>query len=148
MFTFVVFPPLEIGLLLWLGSTVGPTTSFLVILVSGIFGAWMAKRQGLAVLRQLRDDMQQGLPSGSHVMEGAMVLAGGLLLVTPGILTDFFGFSLIVPWTRRLIAPRALKFLMDRFGDSIVIGPGQPIRRPGEDGTRPKPFANPFDDLP
>jgi len=149
-FLFVTLPPLEIYLLLLLGSWLGPTTSFLVILLSGIIGAWLAKSQGLGVLRQLQGELQEGLPSGSRVMEGALVVMGGLLLVTPGVLTDFVGFSLIIPWTRRLIAPRVLKSLMDRLGDSVTIGGSGvgPIQNPGKQAEQPTPFASPFDDLP
>jgi UPF0716 protein FxsA len=145
---FVCVPPLELFVLLWLGSALGPTTSFLVILLTGIVGAWLAKREGVGVLRQLQKDLQEGLPSGSRVMEGAMVVVGGLLLVTPGVFTDALGFSLIVPWTRRFMAPRVLGYIMAQLGDSIVIG-GTRAGRPTPDGSDPAtPFSNPFDDLP
>ena len=145
---FIIVPPVELYLLLWLGSALGPTTSFLVILLTGIFGAWLAKREGIGVLRQLQSDLQEGLPSGSRVMEGALVVMGGLLLVTPGVLTDFSGFLLIVPFTSRFIAPRAVKFLVNRLGDSIVIGGTANPPRPGAPSDEATPFANPFDDLP
>ena len=149
---FVCVPPLELFVLLWLGSTLGPTTSFLVILLTGIVGAWLAKREGVGVLQQLQQDLQGGLPSGSRVMEGALVVVGGLLLVTPGVFTDAFGFALIIPWTRRFIAPRVLRFLMNRLGDSVVIGvnPGRPGAQRENAGRAdsPTPFSSPFDDLP
>ncbi len=144
----ICVPPLALFVLLWLGSTLGPTTSFLVILLTGIVGAWLAKREGVGVLRQLQKELQEGLPSGSRVMEGALVVVGGLLLVTPGVFTDALGFSLIVPWTRRFIAPRILGYIMAQLGDSIVIGGTAPGRPPAEANGPETPFSNPFDDLP
>ena len=108
---FTVVPALELLLLLQLGSLMGPTATFLLILLTGVAGAWLAKREGFSVLMDLRRELEKGLPPGDRMMEGVMVLVGGLLLVTPGILTDLFGFSLIVPATRKFLAPRLLGWL-------------------------------------
>ena len=67
----------------------------------------MAKREGISVLREIQEAPSKGIPIGDKIGEGLLVLVGGVLLITPGILTDAFGFSLIVPFTRRLILPFA-----------------------------------------
>jgi len=152
---FTIVPTVEIFLLLQLGSLMGPTTTFLVVLLTGLLGAWLAKREGLGLLSQLAAELQQGLPPGHRLMEGALVIVGGVLLVTPGVLTDLFGLSLIVPFTRRRIAPVALRMLARRFQIDVTNGPdastrrydprrGRPSRDAGAD--HPTPFSNPFDD--
>ena len=159
---FVVIPVVELYLLLQIGAWLGPTAAFLLILLTGVAGGWLARREGLGVLLSLRRDLQKGMPPGDRMMEAVMVLVGGLLLVTPGVLTDLVGFSLVVPFTRRLLAPRFLGWLsqavnvqITEFGTTIG-GPmpeeprvrvREPLRppRPAAEG---KPFANKFDDLP
>lgn len=156
---FTVVPAVELFLLLQLGAWMGPTATFLLILGTGLLGAWLAKREGLRVLRDLSGELQRGLPPGDRMMEGALVVVGGLLLITPGVLTDLTGFLLIFPATRRWLAPRALKALAARF-DVRAVGPGGEAaddgvryRGAGPTAARPardprNPFANPFDDLP
>lgn len=102
---FTVIPIVEVALLLWIGSVLNPLWATLIVIVTGVLGAWLAKREGAGVLRKLRGDLARGVPPTGRIVEGVLVLAGGLLLVTPGVLTDFTGFFLIIPFTRRLVAP-------------------------------------------
>ena len=77
---------------------IGPTVG--LVIATGIAGAALARAQGFEVLRQLQAQMNQGqLPAGS-VLEGVLVLLGGVLLLTPGFITDLCGFLLLLPWTR------------------------------------------------
>ena len=143
---FTVVPALELFVLLSLGSWLGPLPTFVLVLLTGIVGASLAKREGLGVLRDLQGELAQGLPSASRFAEGALVFAGGLLLVTPGVFTDVAGLLFIIPWSRRWIAPRMVRALSERVDvRSVNIGgaPGSPPE-PSSD----TPFANPFDDLP
>lgn len=148
---FTIVPALELFLLLQIGALMGPTPTFLLLLVTGVVGAWLAKREGLQVLGQLSVELQRGLPPGERMMEGALVVIGGLLLITPGVLTDLTGVLLIFPPTRRFVAPRALRWLERRFlggegaplGDDVRVRVGDPPPRPPAGRS---PFATPFDD--
>jgi UPF0716 protein FxsA len=111
---FTLLPALELYLLLQIGSLVGPMNTVLIILITGMFGAWLAKREGLAVVTQLAREVETGMPPATRVVEGFLVLAGGLLLVTPGVVTDLAGFSLILPLTRRALAPAVLEAVKQR----------------------------------
>lgn len=142
---FTVVPAVELWLLLQIGAVLGPTNTFLLIVVTGTLGAWLAKREGLGVLRTLTEELHKGIPPGSRLMEGALVVVGGLLLVTPGVFTDLTGFFLIAPPTRRWLAPRALKALADRFEIRGEVGPARHRKHPDDAGHTP--FSNPFDDL-
>lgn len=159
---FTVVPAAELFLLLQLGSWLGPTPTVLWLLVAGFAGAWLAKREGLSLVRELAIEMRQGIPPAGRLVEGAMVVMGALLLITPGVLTDVMGLALILPPSRRWIAPRVLKQLSDRFSvpefptEAEPGKPGDPvrIRRPkpaaaARSAARPRnPFSSPFDDLP
>lgn len=134
---FTVVPAVELFLLLQLGSLLGPMQTFLLVLGTGIFGAWLAKREGFAVLRQLQADLAKGLPPAVRVVEGALVLVGGLLLVTPGVLTDLTGLLLLLPPVRRSIAPR----IVARYGGTIDLNGG---RGPAPAGRPQVPPAHPF----
>ena len=100
-----VIPAVELYLLLRLGQWMGAFETVMLILLTGAVGAALAKREGLGVLRQLKTDAQSGLPPADRLVEGLMVLVGGVLLLTPGVLTDLTGFLLIAPISRRPLAP-------------------------------------------
>jgi len=118
---FTVVPALEIYLLIRVGAIIGGFETFMVILFTGIVGANLAKSQGFAVLRQLEEEAKTGLTTGATVVEGVMVLIGGILLITPGLLTDLFGVLLMFPITRRFMAPRLIKAFKERSGSNSFV---------------------------
>lgn len=152
---FTVVPTVELYVLLQLGQWMGPLATVLLILSTGTLGAWVARREGASVLQQLRRDLDRGLPPASRLVEGALVLAGGLLLVTPGVFTDLAGFSFLLPPTRRLLAPLLLRWFKGRFtgavtdgGFSASFGSGEPPEAPWEREPDPEPVPfskGPFD---
>ncbi|GIN22087.1 MAG TPA: membrane protein FxsA [Bacillus bacterium] len=109
LFLFIVIPALEIGLFILAGKTVGGLATIALIIVTGILGAYLAKQQGMGVLRKLQEQMRWGYPPGDAIVEGVCVLFGGILLLTPGFITDITGLLLILPPTRRMIQPFLLK---------------------------------------
>jgi len=108
---FVLLPAVELGLLIEVGSRIGTGATVALIVVTGIVGASLARRQGLSVLGVMQRETAAGrLPAGTLV-DGVIILLAGALLVTPGILTDAFGFLCLVPGFRKLAKQR----LLDRF---------------------------------
>ncbi|MBK9648534.1 MAG: FxsA family protein [Deltaproteobacteria bacterium] len=81
---FTLIPAVEMILLLKLAEIMGAWETVGLILVTGLVGATLAKREGLTVLRQLAAEASQGLPPADRLVEGLMVLIGGVLLITPG----------------------------------------------------------------
>lgn len=98
---FTLVPLLELSLLLELAGRVGVVETLWICLFTGALGGWLARREGLSVVHQMRSELQEGKAPGQIVLEGASVFTGGLLLLTPGVATDLLGFALVVPWTRR-----------------------------------------------
>ena len=137
LIAFTVIPAVELYLLIQLGQWMGAGATVALIVVTGTLGAWLAKREGLSVLKTIKAEASKGFPSGDRLVEGLMVLIGGALLLTPGVMTDFFGFSLILPFTRRAAAPYIKRALLGWVG--FVPMAGQPTPGPlGEEFT-PEP---------
>lgn len=141
---FTVVPLVETALLIWIGSRIGPLPTVLMLLLSGLLGAWLAKREGAAVFRRLVADLQRGLPPAMHLVEGALVFAGALLLVTPGTVTDLVGLLLLFPPSRRAFAPVFLRWLAKRFDVKVSFGPPGFDPEVSRERTAP-PKKSPFD---
>ncbi len=97
LFLFVVVPAVELVLLIELGTRIGTAATLALIVVTGFVGAALARRQGLGVLRRVQAESQAGRLPADSLMDAAMILVAGALLVTPGILTDAVGFLCLVP---------------------------------------------------
>lgn len=100
---FVVVPCVELGLLIWIGSRIGLGPALGIILLTGTVGAALARHQGLGALRRIQRAVAAGRMPATELADGVLILAAGLLLLTPGVLTDAAGFTLLIPPCRRLI---------------------------------------------
>ncbi len=100
MLLFTIVPLLELSLLIELGKKIGLYSTLLIVISTGILGAYLAKQQGFAIIRKIQTSIQQSILPADPLLEGAMILAGGILLLTPGLITDSIGFVLLLPVTR------------------------------------------------
>ena len=108
---FLLVPALELALLIEIGSRIGTVSTFVVLGLTGLLGAFLARRQGLGAIRAAQEQVQRGeLPAGP-IVDGILILIGALLLMTPGLLTDVFGFLLFFPSVRA----RLKTHLADQF---------------------------------
>lgn len=102
---FTVFPLVELSLLLLLGKYTNVTTTVAFVLVTGLLGAIMLRWQGLQAWRKVQQDLQSGRMPTESLINGALILVASLLLITPGVLTDLVGITLLIPglrtWYRR-----------------------------------------------
>ena len=136
---FVIVPLLELALLIQMGRMVGFWPTIAVVVFTGVTGAWLARAEGIRTIWKLRDDLANGRVPGQAIMDGMAVLAGGALLLTPGILTDVIGFGLLLPPTRHAIQQR----IMARLERSIQEGAVQVRVAGGELWTRsPDPMSS------
>lgn len=111
MFLIIVIPALEIGILILSGRAIGPIPTVLLIILTGVIGAWLAKQQGLETLRKAQQQMQFGQIPGLAIIDGLCILIGGVLLLTPGFITDTVGFLLLIPFSRNKIKPALLAII-------------------------------------
>lgn len=124
---FVTVPFIELYILIQMGTHLGILPTMGVVIITGIAGAALAKHQGLGILRRIQIEMSYGQMPGDALFDGVLVLTGAILLLTPGILTDLTGFSLLIPGTR-LIYKKHLKNWAGkkiRSGQIISTRPGQ-----------------------
>ena len=97
---FIIIPLIELAILIQIGKIIGVWEIIFLIIITGIMGAFLAKMEGFRVYRELQNDLLNMKMPTNRIIDGVLILIGGLLLLTPGILTDLFGFSLIIPFTR------------------------------------------------
>ncbi|MGM0903396.1 MAG: FxsA family protein [Bacillota bacterium] len=116
----VLVPAIEIALLLLAGQTIGIFPTFALILLTGIVGAYLAKQQGLATIRDVQDRFQRGTMPGDALLDGVCILVGGTLLLTPGFVTDLIGFLLLVPASRKYFKIWLMKFFKNRMDRGTI----------------------------
>jgi UPF0716 protein FxsA len=100
---FTILPALELSLLIKIGAHIGAGNTIFIIILTGVVGAYLARIQGFLVLQQIQDNINKGVLPSLQLMDGLMILVGGIVLLTPGFITDTLGFLLLIPPTRALI---------------------------------------------
>ncbi|MBY6035211.1 membrane protein FxsA [Fictibacillus nanhaiensis] len=103
LFIFILVPALEVGIFILAGQYIGIPATIASIFLTGIMGAFLAKREGTETIKRVREQLDNGQMPGDAVLDGACILVGGALLLTPGFLTDFIGFSLLFPPFRKIV---------------------------------------------
>ncbi|MEK3890415.1 FxsA family protein [Bacillus sp. FSL K6-3431] len=114
-FVFIIVPALEIGLFILAGKSIGVLATVALIILTGLLGAYLAKRQGMEALKKVQEQWRQGQPPGNAMLDGLCVLVGGIMLLAPGFITDIIGMLLLLPITKNLIRPLLLKMLKKHF---------------------------------
>ncbi|MGA7827204.1 MAG: FxsA family protein [Geobacteraceae bacterium] len=100
---FTVVPIIEIWLLIKVGRVIGALPTVGLLLAISLVGAWLAKSQGLRTIAAIRDELAAGRLPAARLLDGAMILAGGVLLLTPGFFTDFLGLFFLFPLSRTFL---------------------------------------------
>ena len=100
---FTIIPVVEIYLLIQIGTIFGALTSIALVIVTGFFGAYLARIQGLQTLFRIQKSLREGQMPSSELLDALLIGIAGLVLLTPGFLTDAFGFLLLIPNTRTAI---------------------------------------------
>ena len=117
----IVLPFVELSLLLSVGERIGVGWTLVSVIFTGIVGAQLARREGLRTLLALQKEVQTGAMPGRLLVGGAVIFASGILLMTPGILTDFMGFLGLVPWTRALLVERVFRWVQAAVAEGRFV---------------------------
>ena len=112
---FTLVPALELYFIIKVGQAIGAFNTLLIIIFTGILGAFYARQQGVRVMTNIHWEMSEGRLPGDELINGAMLLVGGAFLITPGFLTDITGFALIFPLTRDMIKGSVTEFMRRRI---------------------------------
>ena len=122
---FTIIPIIEIYLLIEIGSIFGALTAVTLVILTGFFGAFLARMQGLKTFYRIQGSLRDGrMPSG-ELLDALLIVIAGLVLLTPGFLTDSAGFLLLIPATRNSIKywlqrQIELRYMSNRPEDIII----------------------------
>ena len=141
---FLVLPLVELYFLIQVGQVIGAWWTIALLVADSILGAWLVKREGRRAWAALREALASGRMPHKELADGALVLVGGTLLVTPGFVSDVVGIALVLPLTRPVFRRLLARVVAARLVGGMV-GPGF---RPGQDprpgpghGSRPGPVV-------
>ncbi len=102
LFLFIAIPIIEITLLIKMGDEIGFWSTIFIQIATGIIGASLARLQGMIVWNKIAMEMQAGRIPTHDMINGLLIFAAGIVLMTPGLLTDLAGFALLIPFTRNI----------------------------------------------
>jgi len=108
---FIIIPIIEITVIMQVGALLGVWPTVAIVILSAWLGAKYVRQQGLATMQTVQTKMAQGEMPSSEIVTGLMLLVAGVLLVTPGFVTDIFGLSLLIPSVRAAIASQVQKHI-------------------------------------
>ncbi len=135
LFLFLLFPLIELALLIQVGSAIGVLPTLLLVIGTAILGSVLLRVAGVATAWRAREKLARGELPEQEMLEGLLIAVGGGLLLLPGFISDVVGVLCLVPFTRRLLVnklrQRAAEQAMRRraFADDLAARSGQ--ARPG-----------------
>lgn len=121
LFAFIIVPTAELALLIYSGQLIGLFATIGVILVTGMGGAYLAKRQGIKAWNELKRRMEMMETPGDALIDSVCILLGGILLIMPGFITDVGGFLLLFSWPRNLIRPFIQKWVYNKMKNGQIM---------------------------
>ncbi|HBO43481.1 MAG TPA: hypothetical protein DD670_06035 [Planctomycetaceae bacterium] len=122
---FTIVPLVELSILIWIGERIGLPATIALVIVTGIIGASLARREGLRCWITVQRRIAQGELPADSLLDGLLILVAGLVLITPGVLTDLLGFALLIRPVRRMFR----RWLAGRFRARLL-----PTRGPDTSG--------------
>jgi UPF0716 protein FxsA len=133
---FILMPIIEIAVLIQVGQSIGVLLTIGIVILTAILGTSMLRSQGLATLEKARSRMNSGEMPAQQMLEGLLLVIGGVLLLTPGFVTDAFGFLCLIPPTREYLAKQLASRSIGQMG-IFVSGSGASNRGSSQAGGQP-----------
>ena len=112
---FILVPLIELMLLIQLANYTSLGTTIILVIVTGILGSWLARREGVIAWFRFQSALAEGRAPSHEIQDGLMIVFAAALLLTPGLLTDAVGFTLLLPQGRELVRRTLLERYMQRF---------------------------------
>jgi UPF0716 protein FxsA len=140
---FLLTPAVELALLIQVDRFIGFWPTIGLIIVTGVVGSHLARREGLSTWQRLNNRLRHGDLPGAELADGAIILVAGALLITPGILTDAVGFLGLVPFSRRWIRRLVMRWFQRKMEKGSMQVQFGAFGGPGPDGSQTPPnFSN------
>lgn len=112
---FISIPLIELIVILKINALIGFDWTIIIIILTGIAGSYLARKQGKMIILRIREEISQGTMPKDRIIEGLILFVGGFMLLFPGYITDFIGFMLMVPGNRRFLREYIKKWIKKRF---------------------------------
>jgi UPF0716 protein FxsA len=123
----LIVPIIEIYLLIEIGGLIGFFPTLFLIIFTAVLGTWLLRQQGFATWQRFQEALAKGEVPTYEMIEGPILLIGGVLLIAPGFFTDMLGFACLIPQLRRTIAQYVIEHYMVQMQD------GSPFTQPTKD---------------
>jgi UPF0716 protein FxsA len=111
---FLVAPLVELAVIVQVAGTVGVANTIGLLIAVSLLGAWLAKREGLGVLRRIQTALDRGQVPSTEVVDGGLILFAGALMIAPGFISDALALLLLIPPTRAVIRLPVLRYVARR----------------------------------
>jgi UPF0716 protein FxsA len=118
LFLFILIPLLELYILFKISGYLGAFQTVALVVFSALLGLVLARFECLKTLQQISQSLSQGIVPAEEMVDGVLIFLGGILLITPGVLTDLFALVLLIPYTRTTFK----RWLRRRFDRKIAAG--------------------------
>ena len=140
LFLFLLFPLIELAVLIQVGSAIGVLPTLLLVIATAILGSVLLRVAGIATAWRAREKLARGELPEQEVLEGLLIAVGGGLLLLPGFISDVFGVLCLIPFTRRLLVGKVRRRVAEQalrqraFADDLQArsGPARPNVIEGE----------------
>jgi len=126
---FIGVPIIELTILIKIGQSIGLGYTLGLVIFTGILGAYLARWQGFVTLRKIQEDLSNARMPADRLFDGVLILCSGILLVTPGIITDLIGFIGLTPFSRNLVKRWLKRKIKDALSQGRVVTI-QPFKSP------------------
>ncbi|MGH7826180.1 MAG: FxsA family protein [Candidatus Binatia bacterium] len=115
---FLIVPVIELYVLIKIGGYIGAVNTVLLVIGTALLGVILTRLEGMRTLRQISQSLSQGIVPAEEMIDGLLIFAGGILLLTPGVITDVLALWLLIPFTRTLFK----RWLRRRFDRMVSSG--------------------------
>jgi UPF0716 protein FxsA len=117
---FAVIPLIELGILIKIGTVIGTLNTITLVILTAAIGAYMVRMEGIGVLSRIQHNMQEGQFPAEELINGAMILVAGALLLTPGVCTDVIGFLMVIPVSRNVIKRLIKRYIEKKISSGNI----------------------------
>lgn len=129
---FLALPAAELWVLILLNRRIGLGPTLAILLLTGLTGFWLARWQGWRTVQRIQRELAAGQIPSAAVLDGVLILVAGLLLITPGFVTDVAGFLLLLPPSRYVVRRIVLAWCRRHLLHHVVVA-GRPRPAPADD---------------
>ncbi len=115
---FTIIPLIELYFLIKIGGAIGALNTIVLILATAFFGSILVRWQGLKTMQQIMSQISQNIVPAEEMVDAVLIFVGGVMLITPGVLTDFLALFLVFPYTRTIFK----RWLRRKFDRMVASG--------------------------